>query len=564
MKKTNCLLTLSVAALCAAGRAYAVGTAPAILSNYGEIQSVKNYSSNPFWNKNSPYNQNFPKPIYATGADLNTGDCNRVVENLVTAYCTEHNYCRNLRIADVRPTIMVQLSQLPGHNFATSCGGYIDSTFDKFQKEYGNTSTVNLPNTATQNTNIQIANPFAQKQTADQKAVTDRTAELERLQSITTPTAGVHAEYFPKTTADLSFTDRLANTAAGYEQYKDLESYKKPNFLGEDEEFFNRLKAINFEEYCNRRPNDTECKEKYCKEHPTDPQCKKEDPTPGPTPGPTPNPGPTPTPDPASAPQCLKKITADATLMSTINSKMSGARAISTDELKDHQAYAPIANAVYDYCVGKASAQEVAEFNRWIDAYDVLPISLKINNEENVLEFNTEDLFNYVKGLFIPIIVKRNTTTDTAGPQTILNNENLSADNISSTCAPIYAYNTGPGALQDWTSTTGLKTVARSVYNYPDAVYSLANTSKAIKGEVVYATDNFLYDALLPFLRLWTLSKVAPIYDTNYAIARRKIKEFATGLKSTACANQNLVVFLIVPKDGKHSELIVKSEPFFI
>ena len=279
MKKTNCLFTLWVAALCAGTHAYAVGTAPAILSNYGEIQSVKNYSSNPFWNKNSPYNQNFPKPIYATGADLNTGDCNRVVENLVTSYCAEHNYCRNLRISDVRPTIMVQLSQLPGHNFATSCGGYIDSTFDKFQKEYGNVSTVNLPKPASQPTNIEIANPFAQKQTAVQKAVADRTAELERLQSITTPTAGVHAEYFPKTTADLSFTDRIANTAAGYEPYKDLESYKKPDFRGEDEEFFNRLRAQNFEKFCERRPDDPECVKWYCEQHPDDEKCKKTTPT---------------------------------------------------------------------------------------------------------------------------------------------------------------------------------------------------------------------------------------------------------------------------------------------
>ena len=258
MKKTNCLFTLWVATLCA-GNAYAVGTAPAVFSQYGEIQSVKNYSSNPFWNKNSPYNQNFPKPIYATGADLNTGDCNRVVENLVSAYCAGHSYCRNTRINDIRPTVMVQLSQLPGHNFATSCGGYIDAAFEKFQKEYGNTSTVNLPNTATQITNIKIANPFAQKTTATQQAVADRTAELERLQSITTPTATIGAAAFPKTTSDLSFTDRLANTTAGYEPYKDMASYKKPEFLGEDEEYFNRLRAQNFDKFCERRPTDPEC-----------------------------------------------------------------------------------------------------------------------------------------------------------------------------------------------------------------------------------------------------------------------------------------------------------------
>ncbi|MBP5485665.1 MAG: hypothetical protein J6Y07_03080 [Alphaproteobacteria bacterium] len=260
MKKTNCLFTLWVTTLCAGACAYAVGTAPAVLSNYGEIQSVKGYSSNPFWNKNSPYNQNFPKPIYATGADLNTGDCSRVVENLVTSYCAEHNYCSGLRIADVRPTIMVQLSQLPGHNFATSCGGYIDSAFDKFQKTYGNVSAVNLPNSTTQTTTAKISNPFAQKLTAEQAAIADRTAELERLQSITTPTPGVQATNFPKTIADISFTDRIANTTAGYEPYKNMEPYKKPNFLGEDEAFFDRLKKQNFEKYCERRPDDEGCK----------------------------------------------------------------------------------------------------------------------------------------------------------------------------------------------------------------------------------------------------------------------------------------------------------------
>ena len=242
MKKNNCLLTLSVATLCA-GSAYAVGTAPTIFSQYGEIQSVKKYSSNPFWNKNSPYNQNFPKPIYATGADLNTSDCNQVVENLITTYCAGHNYCSGLRIADVRPTIMVQLSQLPGHNFATSCGGYIDPAFEKFQKQYGNTSPVNIPQSTKQTTssNFEITNPFKPKPTAEQKAIAERTAELEMLQSITTPVASVRAEYFPKTAADLSFIDRLANTTAGYEPYKNLESYKTPIFETEFE-YYERMR----------------------------------------------------------------------------------------------------------------------------------------------------------------------------------------------------------------------------------------------------------------------------------------------------------------------------------
>ncbi len=122
--------------------------APTLFSTYGEIQPVQKYSSNPYWSKDSPYNQRImPTPIYATGTDLNTGDCNRVVGNLVASYCASNNNCANKRIADARPTIMVQLSQLPGHNFATSCAGYIDNIFENYKKTYGNAFTGTIVNT---------------------------------------------------------------------------------------------------------------------------------------------------------------------------------------------------------------------------------------------------------------------------------------------------------------------------------------------------------------------------------------------------------------------------------
>ena len=263
MKYPSNLFIISMAVFGAyfAHSAIAAQNAPSAFSTYGLIQPVNKYSSNPFWNMDSPYNQRMPVPVYATGADLNTGDCNRVVETLVATYCASHNYCTDSRINDVRPTVMVQLSQLPGHNFATSCGGYIDSVFEKYQKTYGNTSTGTVHYTTTptaQQTNtVQYQNPLQQKTNSYQTGVMERAAELERLQRATTASPELEPTDFPITTADLSFTDRLANITAGYEPYKDLNPYKTPQFES-DEEYYARLKKLNPSEYCKRFPSDVE------------------------------------------------------------------------------------------------------------------------------------------------------------------------------------------------------------------------------------------------------------------------------------------------------------------
>ena len=246
MIKYNHIFATSIVALCGVVgcNAHAAQNAPMVMSKYGEIQSVNKYSSNPFWTPNSPYNQRFPTPIYVTGPDLTSGDCNRIVQNLVSEYCTNRGNCSNLRIADVRPIVMVQLSQLPGHNFATSCGGYIDSIFENYKKTYGNVSTNNIVKPVQQKQNtIQIENPFKQTKTDYEIATDERTAELERMQRITTPTATITPANFPKTVDDLSFTDRLANTTAGYEPYKNLNAYKTPKFETEDE-YYERMKSV--------------------------------------------------------------------------------------------------------------------------------------------------------------------------------------------------------------------------------------------------------------------------------------------------------------------------------
>ena len=276
MRKPNKVFVMSMAVFGAylGVHAYAA-TAPGALSQYGQIQAVKNYSSNPYWNPNSPYNQKaIPKAIYVDGADLTTEDCNRIVGGLVSDWCSLNNNCSNMRLADVRPTIMVQLSQLPGHNYATACSGYIDAAFDKYAQTG---STLTLPLTTNTNTNhYTFQNPYAPKLNAYQAGVLERTKELEQLQAQNATSAQIGAADFPKTVADLSFTDRMANAAAGYEPYKNLKAYKIPKFEDEnDEKFLERLQKNNPTEYCKRFPTATvDGKECKCVLDPDDPECK--------------------------------------------------------------------------------------------------------------------------------------------------------------------------------------------------------------------------------------------------------------------------------------------------
>ena len=109
-----------------------------LFSDYGQIQNVQNYSSNPFWTPNSPYNQRLPQPVYVQGADLNAGDCVNVLQPLVMVQCMARDNCKNTDLSDIRPAIMIQLSELPGNNYVSACAGYLDGVFDSYVKQYAN------------------------------------------------------------------------------------------------------------------------------------------------------------------------------------------------------------------------------------------------------------------------------------------------------------------------------------------------------------------------------------------------------------------------------------------
>lgn len=236
---------------------FTANAAVSLFSDYGQIQNVQNYSSNPFWSPTAPYNQRLPQPVYATGADLNSEDCIKVVQSLVSAQCLARDNCKNTDLSDIRPTIMVQLSNLPGANYVSSCSGYLDGIFESYKQQYGNAlpnrptafPDATVPNPDVNDTGgIKFDNPYKSQPAKWQIEQKERADELQRLQAQN----GVGKEHlvktdFPATYADLSFSERMENDRAGLMPYKDTTAYRTINVKSESE-------------WCREHPESSECK----------------------------------------------------------------------------------------------------------------------------------------------------------------------------------------------------------------------------------------------------------------------------------------------------------------
>lgn len=190
-------------------------------SQYGMIQNVQSYSNNPLYNPNAAA-ITIPKIIYATGPALKAGDCERTVDALVANICAQHNNCQETTLADIRPELMIQLSNIPGYNYASSCGGYIDTIYEKYTKQHQNTNYVNASGfptaTAQQKTNNQNIPQW-------QSEYNERAAELKTLQAQNTPDYTVNETDFPTTVDDLSFQDSIALKKASYAPYQNAAVY---------------------------------------------------------------------------------------------------------------------------------------------------------------------------------------------------------------------------------------------------------------------------------------------------------------------------------------------------
>jgi hypothetical protein len=172
-----------------------------------------------------------------------------------------------MQLSNVRPVMMLQLARLPGHNYATSCAGFIDSEFASYVSKYSNAGPSNayvaFPNPTVANpsvyeTDYQIENPYQiRNRTWNgeewQRERKDRIQELKDLQAANG--AGnekiVKTEY-PTTFADLSFTERMDALQSGYEPFKDASAYRGMTIESEDEYW---------QKYCTRNPKSARCQQ---------------------------------------------------------------------------------------------------------------------------------------------------------------------------------------------------------------------------------------------------------------------------------------------------------------
>jgi len=236
-------------------------SAVSLFSDYGQIQNVQNYSANPFWSPTAPYNQKLPQPVYVQGADVSTDECIKVMQSAVALQCTARNNCKGTSLSDIRPAVIVQLSNLPGKAYSTACIGYLDFVYESYVAQFGNNAPTyrvdfpapTVPNPAlnnTTNTIVPIKNPYETKTPQWKQDIKDRTQELQTLQKQN----GVGSEKlvataFPATYADVPFLDRVENEREGYEPYKNAVAYKDV------------LRVKNTYEWCENHSGSPECKE---------------------------------------------------------------------------------------------------------------------------------------------------------------------------------------------------------------------------------------------------------------------------------------------------------------
>ena len=220
-------------------------------SKYGVIQNVQNYSTNPFWNPNSPYNQRMPQPVYVKGPQVTTPDCQQTVASLVMSHCSALNNCANAQLTDIRPAIMVMLSRMPNGNYATSCGGYIDEAFNNFKAQYAPKIVHSGTAFPSAQNNATITIDTTPKTPTWATEVAERRQELEQLQTENgTNDFYIAATGFPTTYADLSFDERMANEADGYEPYKDMRAYQE-------------IKIEDLDKYYERQEDVAQAKKEY-------------------------------------------------------------------------------------------------------------------------------------------------------------------------------------------------------------------------------------------------------------------------------------------------------------
>ncbi len=199
------------------------------LSQYGNILPVQNYSSNPFWTPDSPYNLRMPTPVYATGPEIEDSECQQIIPALIAAECAKLDNCIYTTLSDIRPTIMLQLSKIPDGNYATACAGFIDSEFIKYTKNYHPISLSPAHNTPVTQQDSVPHIPTVPTHTQNwEREMEQRAEELQELQTLNNqyPHKLTKAS-FPVTFADLPFTTQVGIKKQGYAPYKNTVAFQQ-------------------------------------------------------------------------------------------------------------------------------------------------------------------------------------------------------------------------------------------------------------------------------------------------------------------------------------------------
>ncbi len=160
------------------------------------INSPGNYSSNPFFTPTSSYNQRYPQPVYATGADLTAADCQKTIQDIIERQCRQISNCKNVTFENIRPKILGELSLISGHNY-NACMGYVDAGWQNYLNTQNELKPSSFPDVQTP-FGVQFPTNF--------------------------PESGGETS-FPETYYDISFTERSANIIAAMKPYVNLTAY---------------------------------------------------------------------------------------------------------------------------------------------------------------------------------------------------------------------------------------------------------------------------------------------------------------------------------------------------
>ncbi len=289
MKKTSVFLLISgFWSLVSAPAAQAVDFP---LSKYGQIQNVQSYSSNPFYNPDSPYNQRLPTPIYAQGTELNAGECRTVADALVVQQCAQRNNCTGLSYSDVRPAVVIEMSNLTDHNYLTSCVGYIQPAFEDYMKSANVVKLNGFPSafpmggetTEKSGSSLVLSNPFERKDPKWSDDRDERKKEMLDLQRQNgSENVKLSAETFPTTYADMSFAQRMENDKAGYEQWKDSSAYIPINIESDEDKLTREKDQSEAEKELTQNEKDLlkiKDMKAFCKKYPQEYDCKSQEQT---------------------------------------------------------------------------------------------------------------------------------------------------------------------------------------------------------------------------------------------------------------------------------------------